>query len=395
MGITILLIIAALSQMLVIVAWLWQHVEINRIRRLGPFPAPDLNQGSLPAVSVIIPARNEADRIGDCIASVVAQELADMRVLVMDDRSSDRTAEVALHASQGDLRIQVRRVDALPPGWGGKSHALWVGAKHADAEWLLFLDADARVHPGGIAAALALAQQTAADLLSLWPRDGSITFWERLLVPLCGAMIVIWYGRNTQPNTPPSAAFANGQFLLIRRSAYDAIGGHAAVRDALVEDIPLARLAQARGFRVVSVLGRDICTVRMYRSLGEIVSGWRRIYVGVLSPWQIAGCAASILIGSVPPYVLLPILWRAYCTSPSGVTLAFFSLSVAHLVALMATSLRFFSLARCRLRYLLLYPLSCLGVLGILAAAWLRALRGGQITWRDTIYRVSGTTIRH
>jgi len=394
MWLTALLFSLALIQVAVILVWLWQHVEMNRIEREGLRVANRPRFDEPPPLTVIIPARNEAGRIAECLRSLLRQDYPGLQVIVVDDRSSDGTAECVNNALAGDHRCRVHRIEALPEGWGGKSHALWIGAGMADTPWLLFLDADCRVEPDGLSSALQYAIEQRADLLSLWPRDASEGFWERLLIPLCGAMIVIWYGRRDAHDPTASTAFANGQFLLCRREAYEAIGGHAAVKDALVEDIPLARLAKARGLSVLSAIGTDIFRVRMYASLREVVSGWRRIYMGVLSPTQILFCALSILIGSLPPFVVLPILLTCRPIHAGPWFFIFVSLCAAHLAALMATSIRFFSIAQCKLRYLWLYPLSCLGVMGILGTAFVQTFAQSEIQWRGTSYRVQRSRIR-
>jgi cellulose synthase/poly-beta-1,6-N-acetylglucosamine synthase-like glycosyltransferase len=269
----------------------------------------------------------------------------------------------------------------------GKSHACSLGATRARGDWLLFLDADVRLHPGAIRSAVHYAQQHRLDLFSLWLRDGSVGFWERLLVPLCGAMIVIWYGRAAARASPRGRAFANGQFLLIRRNVYESLGGHARVRRALIEDVPLACAAAADGHAVGSAVAPELATVRMYRGLRQTLRGWQRIYLGVLSPAQMLGCIISLLSGSALPIVLLPLAAAFWFHDPqSRWAAAWTILSAAHLAVLTTVSLRFFSLARCRLRYLLLYPLSVVGVLGILLAARAARLSRRRVRGRGPTY---------
>lgn len=389
-----MLIILASVQFAVIAAWLWQHVEMGRIRREGLYVHRIEAAGSMPAVSVIIPARDEAARISECLNSLLSQDYPDLRIIVVDDRSSDGTFEIVQEAFAGDPRCNVCRIDELPGGWGGKSHALWIGAKRAETPWLVFIDADCRLEADGLASAMRYALDHGADLLSLWPRDASVGFWERLLLPLCGAMIVIWYGRRATHDPAAPVAFANGQFLLCGRDAYWSIGGHESVKDALVEDIPLAKHAKKSGLKVLSAIGTAIFSVRMYASLREIVSGWQRIYIGVLSSAQIALCALSIMVGSLPPFVLIPALSIA-AHGPHNAWIRFFLvMSWIHLLALMTTSIRFFSIARCKLGYLSFYPFSCLGVLFILTSAFIRSFGKTEIHWRGTTYRVQRSSIR-
>lgn len=388
------LAIGFILQCAVIGVWLYQQVAINRIRREGLIVETGLDTGHLPDVSIIVPARNEALRIGGCVESILSQSHVNLHLIIADDRSDDHTGAIARRAAGEDDRLSIERIGVLPAGWLGKSHAIWFAAKRARSDWLLLMDADCRMLPGGLAAALSYARRHDLDMLSLWPRDGSVGFWERLLIPLAGAMIAIWFGspRVNDPHSPQ--AFANGQFILIRRSAYWAVGGHESVRDAIIEDIPFARRVKQAGYSVRASLGVLVYSVRMYASLGEIVRGWRRIYAGVLTCGRIALCIVSIVIGSLAPYVVLPVSLLLYLRSADPWAAAWMIASACHLVALVATSIRFFGLARCRLRYLWLYPLSCLGVIAILTSAFARRLGRRRETWRGTQYIVDQATIQ-
>lgn len=389
-----LLTFGLVLQAAVVGVWLYQHIAINRIYRDGLIVQPFAAATDLPHVTIIVPARNESDRVGECVESILTQSHRNLRLIIVDDRSEDNTGFVARRAAGDDSRLTVQRIESLPPGWMGKSHALWSATRLATSDWLLFLDADCRLLPGGLAAALAYAHRRKLDMLSLWPRDASVGFWERLLIPLAGAMIAIWYGspRVNQPNAPE--AFANGQFILIKRSAYRTIGGHEAVRDAIIEDIPLARRVKNAGYSTCAALGASVCAVRMYGSLGEIYRGWRRIYAGVLSRRQIALSVASIVFGSLAPYIIFPVALAWWIQSTNPWAASWLVASSAHLAALMATSVRFFGLARCRLRYLWIYPLSCVGVIAILCSAFLCLTSRRVEVWRGTEYVVENATVQ-
>lgn len=380
--------------MVVIAAWVWQQFLINGLRRDGLIITGDGHCGSHEDVTVIIPARNEAARIGETLKHLLADGDPALRVIVVDDRSEDSTGAIVAEVAEKDARVSLMRIDMLPAGWMGKSHAMWCAAKRATTDWLLFIDADCHLLPGGLAGAMDYARRNRADLLSVWPRDGSRGFWEQLLLPLCGAMIVIWYGRATRDGSG-RAAFANGQFMLVRRSVYEAVDGHAAVRDALIEDVPFATRLKAEGARVISAIGTDVCRVRMYESLRELTRGWQRIYIGILAPWQIGLCLLSIVVGSLAPYVVIPVCLAHVSAGAGGAWVAFLSFSVVHLAALMATSVRFFTIARCRLWFLWVYPLSCLGVLAILGGAIVRSLGASSVEWRGTRYDVRRARIEN
>ncbi|RMF82537.1 MAG: glycosyltransferase, partial [Planctomycetota bacterium] len=259
--------LAYAAHWIVILIWLNCHRQINRARRSACRPSPAAKSaGESPFVTVVLPSRNEAENLEACAQRILAQRGVDLQLVIVDDRSTDATGEIARGLAATDHRIEVVRNDALQPGWMGKTYACALGASRARGDWLLFTDADVRLEPDALASAVAYAAAKRLDVFSLWPRDGSSGFWERLLVPLCGAMIVIWYGTVASESSPGGAAFANGQFLLVRRRAYEAFGGHAAVRSALIEDVALARAAARRGLRVGSALGADLVRVRMYAS---------------------------------------------------------------------------------------------------------------------------------
>jgi GT2 family glycosyltransferase len=176
------------------------------------------------------------------------------------------------------------------PGWTGKNNALHTAAEDAPGEWMLFVDSDVVLEKDALSAAMAVVLRKKFDLLSLLPRLESHTLWESVVVPLAGAaassLYLIALTNNSQVT---SNAFANGQFMLINRSSYDAIGGHVTVRDRFCEDVEIARLLKTQGFRPRVSWGNDFAAVRMYSSLSGIISGWARIFYSarVGSPWTI------------------------------------------------------------------------------------------------------------
>ena len=225
-----------------------------------------------PAVSVIIPARNEEVCLGACLQSLVAQTDIDFEIIVVDDASTDRTRQIVKSFPS------VRVVDAgLPhPGWSGTNNAVAVGAGVARGEWLLFTDADTVHLPGSLARALAEAGQKGAAVLSYSPEQEVHGFWEKAVMPVVFAELAATYrpGLVSDPRSP--AAAANGQYILISRNAYDAVGGHAALSGSLLEDVALARAVKASGRRIFFRYGGDAVRTRMYRSFSQLVEGWTK-----------------------------------------------------------------------------------------------------------------------
>jgi|HubBroStandDraft_4_1064222.scaffolds.fasta_scaffold147016_2 glycosyltransferase involved in cell wall biosynthesis len=223
-----------------------------------------------PEVSVIVPARNEAACLADCLRSLAGQDGPSYEVIVVDDQSTDAT-----HSIAESFPVRVISADPLPPGWSGKCNAVWSGAKAARGQWLLFTDADTKHSPHSISAGLSEAAGFDAALLSYSPKQEVRSFAERALMPVIFAELAATYRPKDvcDPNSPVAAA--NGQYLLIRRDVYDAVGGHAAVARAILEDVELAkRVKQAGGllrFRV-----SDVVSTRMYRSFSQMWEGWTK-----------------------------------------------------------------------------------------------------------------------
>ncbi len=349
----------------------------------------------LPTVSVVIAARNEADGLASCLTNVLGQGYPRLSLLVIDDRSEDATYEIACALARSDPRVLVERIDHLPPQWMGKSHALWQGTRSIQSDWLLFTDVDCRLKSGAIARAIEEARHRKAKLLTLWPQQTSGGFWEHTTIPLCGGIIALWFGSQRVNDPRRRLAFANGQFLLIERAAYERIGGHEAVRSAIIEDIPLAEHAKKSGVACWVASGRGLVSVRMYDNYKAILNGWARIYVGALrSGTKIALSIIWLLIGSLLPYVaamwLMASFYSAWVTDTKISTelICYAALCANHLILMMIASYRFWGMGGCRRIDLIWYPLSVCVVVRILARAWWWLTIRRSIPWRNTRYRI-------
>src|ERR1700736_5380432 len=223
-------------------------------------------------VSVIVPARNEEACLGACLESLVAQIDVDFEIIVVDDASADRTRELA----QSFPRVRV--VDADPPAAGGtgKNNAMAAGSRVAGGEWLLFTDADTVHLPGSLARAVAEAKQRSAALLSYSPEQEVHGFWENAVMSVIFAELAATYRPSLVSDPRSPAAAANGQYILITREAYDAIGGHAAVSSSLLEDVALAKAVKASGREILFRFGGVAVRTRMYRSFAQLREGWTK-----------------------------------------------------------------------------------------------------------------------
>jgi glycosyltransferase involved in cell wall biosynthesis len=223
-------------------------------------------------VSVIVPARNEQASLGACLESLVSQVGIGFEVIVVDDGSTDATRAIA----QSFPVVTVLEPGPLPTGWSGKNNALTAGAIKARGEWLLFTDADTVHRPGSLARAVTEANANHADLLSYSPEQEVHGFWESAIMPVIFAELATTYPPSEVSDPGSSTAAANGQYLLMTRQAYDAVGGHAAVAGDLLEDVALARLVKQSGRKMVFRYGSDAVRTRMYRNFGQLREGWTK-----------------------------------------------------------------------------------------------------------------------
>ncbi|HEY7982669.1 MAG TPA: glycosyltransferase [Ktedonobacterales bacterium] len=265
-----------------------------------------------PLVSIIVPARNEAANIEACVASLLRQDYPHVEVIVADDGSTDATPDLLAalgRAHPAGARLRTIRVAALPPGWAGKPHALHVGAAAARGAWLLFTDADTLHAPGALSAALAQAQALHADLYSLMTAQILPDFWNRVLMPIAFMGISAQYPIRQVNDPRKPLAIANGQYMLIRRAAYDAVGGYASPRlsASIVDDRDLAAEVKRAGFRLVLADGRAQVRTRMYRDLAGHWHGWGKNAVAGSrgGPLAFVGMSLGLLGLSVLPPVLL------------------------------------------------------------------------------------------
>jgi len=256
-------------------------------QNIFPHGAP-ISASSPATVSAIIPARNEEAVIAACITSLASQpEIAD--ILVVDDQSTDATASVVRSLMEKIPNLRFLESGGLPDGWIGKNHALWVGVQQAKFGWLLFTDADAEHGPDSASRALQIAQEQGAALVSFSPEQVTKTWYEKALIPFIYLRLAkrFSYEKVNDPKSP--AAAANGQFLMIRRDVYDAIGGHSSVAGEVLEDIALAMRVKAAGHRISFGSGKDIVRVRMYRSFQAMWQGWKKNLYRLMggTPWAV------------------------------------------------------------------------------------------------------------
>jgi glycosyltransferase involved in cell wall biosynthesis len=335
---------------------------------------PYLPAGSHPTLLVVVPARDEEKNLGACLKALLCSDYERLKVRIVDDASSDATPAIARFYAARDPRVELLTAGELPRGWLGKNHALHVGTRDTDAQWILFLDADVRVTPTCLPRAVAAAERLAADLLTMLPRLEARSFWEvaAQTVALHAILLSLDAHAVNDAGSPRAAAF--GPFMLFRRAAYERIGGHETLRSEVVEDLRLAEAVKRALMKLVLTRGTSLASLRMYDSLGAIVRGWsKNFHLAVEGkPWAAPIAAAAVLFFYGAPWVLP---WLA----PDRVVLA---VALSALLLAVAARLDFSRLYGVTARQPYLAPLGAVVVGWILVRSVI-----GRIEWKGRTVR--------
>jgi chlorobactene glucosyltransferase len=379
--ISTILFIAAL----IIIHWLHNQawLEIST----PPVEAP----AGGPAVSIIVPARNEEKNIRRCVDALLAQDYPAFEVLVLDDRSTDSTPGILAEISAHESRLLVLNGRELPAGWAGKPHALYQAAQAASGDWLLFIDADTYLTPNALSASLASAQNHDADLYTVMTEQILGSFWEKTVMPLVMTALSVGFSPSRVNDPSTRDAIANGQYILIKRSVYDAIGGHEKLHNMIVEDKAISEQVKWNGYRLVIADGRGVARTRMYTSLSQMWEGWtKNIYLGLadrpgLMLLGVFGAfLASMAAVFMPAWPLLGLTW--YSLGGGWMALAVMAEAVAVWASILFHRARVANLMGISGWYALTTPLGA----GIFAAmmftsAW-KVLSGQGVTWKGRTY---------
>jgi hypothetical protein len=344
-------------------------------------------------VAVLIPARNEERNIAACIESVLANDHAALEVLVLDDASTDRTAEIVLRLAAQDARVRLVAGEPLPAGWNGKQHACWLLAQATDAPLLLFLDADVRLRHDAVGRCVAQMRASEIALLSGFPRQITVGWMEWLLLPLIHFVLLGFLPMGRMRATTKAAYAAGcGQFFLAEREAYFTSGGHASIRATRHDGLRLPQSFRRAGFRTDIFDLTEMASVRMYDSAGGVWMGLaKNATEGLASPARIIPLSLILVAGQVLP-TMFAALWTAFyvISLVMGATFdqprraALVSLLLA--LALVASYLpRLLAARRFQqpLRSAVLHPV---GILVLLAVQWYalgKQLLHSPIKWRD------------
>jgi len=342
-----------------------------------------------PPVSVIVPARNERRNIERCVRSISASTYPALEVIVIDDHSTDGTGALAREVAAGDARIRVVDNPDLPDGWFGKQWACATGASRARGSLLCFTDADTMHAPDLLTRSVNAMLTRGADLLSIAGTQEMRSFWERVLQPQMFYMLTLRYGGTEHVSRARRAedVIANGQCLFVQRDAYESLGGHAAVRDTVAEDMALAQRFYRGGKRVAVVLGTAQLSTHMYASLGELVRGWgKNVYAGGRQA-MLGGALGRLLFPLVlltlPVLTLAPVvvLLIALAGALGPEWLHWSAISVGATLFWWLMMYGYIDQPR---RYAFAYPLGALLLLYIIVGA---IARGDRVAWKGRSYR--------
>ena len=342
-------------------------------------PPPEPTDSSRRAVSVLIPARNEEAGIADCVRTALASRGVELEVIVLDDQSTDATAERVRELAAVDPRVRLETAPPLPAGWCGKQHACWVLAGLATYPILTFIDADVRLEPEGLRRTAAFLESSAAGLVSGVPRQITETPLEQLLLPLIHFVLLAFLPlRRMRASVQPALGAGCGQFFMTTRTGYDGSGGHSAIRASLHDGITLPRAYRRAGIRTDLFDATPIARCRMYRTGHEVVRGLAKnategmANVRAIGPWTVL-----LLGGQVLPVVLLISAFR----HPVIEAVAAVSLMASWAVRL-ASARRF----RQPMGAALLHPIGILLLITIQWYALLQHLSGRPAVWRGRTY---------
>lgn len=352
----------------------WGYLDIPALDDVPPIP-PDDPRAAL--VSVIVAARDEERHIETAVRSLLAQTYRHIELIVVDDRSTDATPRVLAGLAKEHRNVRALRVDSLPDGWLGKNHALHTGARSAGGDVLLFVDGDVVLAPETVARAMRLLALERADHVAVSPDVVAPTAPLALVVNYFFMWFML-YLRPWRARDPNSRGFIGiGAFNLVRRSAYESVGGHSRIALRPDDDLMLGKLLKTSGHRQILATGEHHVSVEWYRSLGELARGFRKNAFAGLHYSLLLSFVAFVgqLVFGVWPFIAI---WMT-----SGAERGLYAVAaVAQMIAYAGGAFA----ARTRPWLVVFYPIAAVLFTGIVAAAVGRTVAAGAIEWRGTRY---------
>jgi len=350
-------------------------------QNLAQYLVPPLPTKAPGPISVLIPARNEESAIGDAIAAVIASKGVEFELLILDDHSTDKTAQIIDAVSASDPRVRRIPGKELPRGWCGKQHACWQLAQHAQYGTLVFLDADVRLEPEGLVRMAGFLESSGAALVSGVPRQITVGLWEKALIPLIPFVLLgfLPISRMRQSRSPAFAAGC-GQFFVANREAYFAMGGHETIKETLHDGIRLPKAFRQADFATDLADATPLARCRMYTTGREVRQGLMKNATEGLARKGLLLPATFLLFGGQ----VLPIgvLFTGIFAQSLGISI----------VGGLGTLILFLTRAMGMRRFaqdgwsVVLHPFGVLALLFLQWGARLRSIRGKQASWRGRTY---------
>ncbi len=393
MGIGWILWILALCSICVV--WLLRHLHINRYQReetplhSGMFDGPPDPARRL---SVLVAAKDEEQNIESCLRSMLSQDYPNFQMIASDDRSDDRTGEIIDRIAAEDEKLTPVHVTELREGWFGKNNAMREGFEHADGEWLCFIDADCRqTSDKTLSTAMRYALEKEVDFLSVLPRLETQSLWEQIIQPACGAVMVFWFNPSNVNDPNHKAAYANGAFMLMKRSCYEALGGHEPFKTEVNEDMHMAKAAKQAGLRLYVVENRDLYLTRMYTSFRDIWRGWSRIFYGCFETFRRLRISLLVMLFSgLLPWFSALVGWIAVGVSGWEAAGPWRWVALAGTAAVLCQQsvlTRYYRVSQTPAWLAPTYPVAGVIVCGMLINAMTKLGGRTTTTWRGTTYR--------
>ncbi len=392
--------------LIVLLAWIgyfiitmWNSYQLPLLTK----KIQNVKTGKKPLVSVIIPARNEENRIASCIKTLKLQTYPNLEIIIVDDFSKDNTPEKAKESINDDKRFTLLKLSDIdqkkPMEWIGKSYAMHQGRQHAHGEWLLFIDVDYMYHEHElIEQAIEHVLNEKIDLLSLIPRHICKSFWEKIIQPIPLGLIpaISPLSRANKPDNNVAIAF--GCFILVRKTVYDSVGGYKVIKGHIADDAAMAKLVKQSGFKLGIARGQQLLKIRMYEGFHEIWEGWsKNIFLGVVQKREIKSkLQKSLFVGAgslgIFGLMVFPFLMMILSIIMMFLTRTLFWQNLTILTIIIwgiATILHFFVQYTYGIGKPYYAPLAFLGgivTIAIFLNSAIKSLSGTGVQWKDRVY---------
>ena len=403
--VALILFLLALFAFLWLAGWARLADVLPRISPSTVFPLPD----PAPSVSVILPVRNEEENVRTCVESLLAQEGVNLEVIVVDDRSEDRTPEIlreiqASHeqtrSGTGDgsrVRLKIIQGEPCPPDWMGKNHALDQGYRQAKGDFLLFVDADTRAHPRLVEKTVGYCLQSGTGLLTHIHTCEFQCFWDSVVNSLILYLAPIQdIERLNNPADPKGNA--NGPFMLFRRDVYEKIGGHRAIAGEVIEDQVIAQNVKAAGERLTWALAPELLFSKPYASFRAIRLGWVKVIFREMErnpkllTFNLVVPLLLLLFGWFPLFMLAGLLVPGLFAWSGAVKFALIAMAAAQILAVVAGHRYLKLLFRNHPSYPWAYPLGTAAVAFLMWEGCFRFVTGRKVSWKGREYREERVT---